>query len=266
MDAVPVIVTGQEPEWLREQFHQLVPGGALTTEFVFEDRCPAGVGSCVVVTDDLRGAGLRRLLFRCVDRMTGDRLIVLAWDEARHATALLGIPLIRLHRPVEEREAALAALRCLTRTGRPPRFAYVLDPSLPPSLAVALRLVLNRAGDPLGPPPPRRVSDLAVQVGCSRGTLSRASAAVGLSLPAAMAAAQARWLLARVALTGMDDPVEMARCVGYTSIRSLRRLVRRELHLGVSELHHGSVERCEARLSSMLAPVLECPEPNTSSH
>ncbi len=80
MDAVPVIVTGQEPEWLRKQFHQLMPVGALETEFVFEDRCPAGVGSCVVVT------------------------------------------------------------------GRPPRFAYVLDPTFPPGLAVALRPILNRAG------------------------------------------------------------------------------------------------------------------------
>lgn len=256
MDAVPVIVTGQEPEWLREQFHQLVPGGALGTEFVYSDRCPAGVGSCVVVTDDMRSAAVRRLLFRCVDRMTGDRLVVLAWDKARHATALLGIPLIRLYLPGEDREAALAALRSLTRTSRPPRFAYVLDPSLPPSLAVALRLVLNRAGDPLGPPPPRHVSDLAVQVGCSRGTLSRTSGSAGVDLPAVLSTARARWLVARAGLTGVDDPVGLARCVGYSSVRSLRRLVIQELRVPVSRLGHGSIERCDARLGRLLAPVL----------
>ncbi|MFG0313759.1 MAG: hypothetical protein ACF8LL_06205 [Phycisphaerales bacterium] len=256
VEPIPVIVTGQEPEWLREQFQSLLREGAPEAEFLVATECPRGAASCVVVTDDLRAPGLRRLLFQCVDRMTGDRLAVLAWDDARRAAALLGIPLVRLYLPLEDQKSALTALEGLTRRGRPPRFAYELDPSLPPSLAVALRLVLNRAGDPLGPPPPRHVSDLAVQVGCSRGTLSRTSADAGVALPVVLSVARARWLVARASLTGLNDPIELARCVGYTSVRSLQRLVRKELRVPLSQISRGSLRRCDTRLQCLLAPVL----------
>lgn len=253
MNAVPVIVAGQEPEWLREQFLHLVGEHALDVPFAFEGRCPPGAGACVVLTDDLRRAGLRRLLFGCYDRMRGDRLVVLAWDDPRQAAELLRIPLVRLYFPAEDRGATtLDALRSFSSGERAPRVPYDLDPALPASLAVALRIALNRSGDPLGPPPPPTITALAHLVGCSRETLSRSARSRGLDLVALLRIACLRWIHLHADSEGRMTPDE---AVGLGSPRTVRRWAREPLGTPDIGSRTISIERIDAVLLAELDPL-----------
>ncbi|MEQ9569156.1 MAG: hypothetical protein RLN75_03110 [Longimicrobiales bacterium] len=252
MDRVPVIVTGQEPDWLREQFKVLVREGTLEAEFAFEQRCPKGAGPCVILTDDLRCSGLRRLLFECVDRTRGDRILVLAWDEARHAVELLRIPLVRLYFPLDDPVTSSTVLAGALQKGSPARLVYELDPCLPASLAVGLRIALNRAGDPFGPPPPRSAAALALLVPCASDTLYRSSAAAGIDLAKVLAASRVRW----IKLVGGDetrDTEMIAQRLGYASGRSVRRLVKSEVGTSPSELRKVSLEHLDARLRTLVS-------------
>lgn len=251
MVPVPVIVAGQEPGWLREQLNHLVR--PLTGEFTFERRCPKGAGPCLVLTDDLRRSGLRQLLLDCVDRTRSDRILVLAWDQPSYGVELLRIPLLRLYFPLVDPAAASAAIAGVTQKARPARFAYDLDPTLPPSLAIALRLVLNRAGDPFGPAPPRNASALALSVPCAPDTLYRSSAAARIDLAKVLATSRIRWLMLRN--RGAERNIEtVAKHLGFASGRSVRRLVRSEMGISYGELRNASLERLDARLREMINP------------
>ncbi len=253
MDPIPVIVTGQEPEWLREQFQRLLHE-AREAEFVFATRCPSGVGSCVVVTDDLRAAGLRPLLFDCVDRIRGDRVVVISWDNPLRAVELLRIPLVRLYSPREDLSGAIRALGALGVAGRPPRLAIALHPALPGSLAVCLRMALHRCADPFGPPPPRRIIDAASLVPCEPETLYRSAGAWGIDLKRVLRLSCIRWIRANVT-TAERSRLDLASAVGYGAIRSLHRFVLSETKRPFSELRLIPLSRIDSELRSALERV-----------
>lgn len=190
----------------------------------------------------------------CVDRTRSDRILVLAWDEPRYAVELLRIPLVRLYFPLVDPSAASAAIAGVTRKARPARFAYDLDPTLPPSLAVALRIVLHRAGDPFGPPPPRSTSALALSVPCAPDTLYRSSGAAGINLAKILATARVRWIMLRSGDRARDIKT-VARHLGYASARSVRRLVASEVGIAYSELRNASLESLDARLRDLIKPA-----------
>lgn len=262
MDRIPVIVAGQEPRWLRKSFLALVRGQGVEAEFPFLARCPKGVGVCIVVTDDLCRAGLRQLLFECVTRVRGDRVLVFAWGVPGNAVELLRIPLLRLYFPVHDPSGSVWALRALTSQARPPRLTIALRSALPGSLALGLRMVLHRSADPVGPPPPRRIIDLANLVPCEPETLYRSAAAWEIDLKRVLRLSCIRWLRLNVT-EGTGSRSRLASALGYGAVRSLHRFVLSESGRRFSELRLLPLSRIDSEIAAALEAVSSAlaPEP-----
>lgn len=249
---IPIVVAGREAAWLCQQFRVLARRGAPVARFAIQESFSESDDSCIVLTDDLRAPALRRLLFTCVDRRPAGRILVLAWDSPLYSAELLRIPLIRLYFPAEQPTEAEGALLALARRVWPmSRRGLTLGGSLPASLAVGLRTVLSRSDDPFGPPPPRTVRELALLVRCSPDTLYRSAARTSIALRAVLSASRARWLLLRIAGASCDHE-SLARRLGYSSTRSLRRWVRAELNVTLSQLRRASFEQVDARLQALV--------------
>lgn len=147
-----VVAVGESASTLRGRFvHLLDPAVPARVTWL----APAEVsGDAVVLTDDLRAAELRDLLLRITSPAgVCGRGLVLSWDAPRHSAALFGVPFHRLLSLPEQRGEVLPWLRQLAGPSAWPLKVGSLAEGVSGALALAVRVVLNRAADTAAPPP-----------------------------------------------------------------------------------------------------------------
>lgn len=244
----PVVVEARYPEWILTQFAGLVVEAGLKGEYLVCEDLPSASACCLLLTDDLGAPPLRRRLVRLLSMVTSGRVGVLAWDKPLKVLSVVGIPGLVVGLPNEEREASVRLMKNLAVPVSEP--ALIVERSLPPSLSLAVRRLLRLSGDLVGGPPPPSIGDLALQVGCTATTLYRTAKVVDLELGTLNRLCRARWV--RLA-TGQSVPArEIARRLGYSHRRSVRRLVQRAVGVPYSQLRQIPMDTLDSAILALL--------------
>lgn len=250
---IPTVIEAAYPDWVRTQFAALSVEAEVEDTYMVVPKCPAGSRCCLLLTDDLAIPALRRRLFRLVNAVTPGRVGVLVWDSAARIQTLLGIPGLIVQFPNDDRLGAIRLLNELSLPSSVPEL--VLDRSLPPSLALAVRRVLRQSGDLVRGPPPRSVADVAMQVGCASGTLYRTASRAGIDLHTLNRRCRVRWI--RLAAGRSLKPDEVSRRLGYAQKRGMYRLIRDTLGVSYAQLSRMPLERIDSAVLAVLAGTPE---------
>lgn len=250
-----VVAVGESASTLRGRFvHLLDPAVPARVTWL----APAEVsGDAVVLTDDLRAAELRDLLLRITSPAgVYGRGLVLSWDAPRHSAALFGVPFHRLLSLPEQRGEVLPWLRQLAGPSAWPLKVGPLAEGVPGALALAVRVVLNRAADTAAPPP-RSIAQLSRAVGCNRSHLHVAASACGFDLLRCLRLARLRWMALRAREV---EPEEMAAAVGYRHRRDFRRHLRRTHDLDESEISKLDLAEIDTAIRRLMDPLVSPPD------
>lgn len=244
---VPLFVVATRERALRAELSRISVGIPLADEEPLR-LCDAWPGSSVALlcTDCLADPLVRQVAERLGE--VGSRTEVWVWGGLNGAHHLLRIPDLFVHDVDHDWRGPARSLAALARVET---IVGSTSRDYPPSLRLAVRRVVRMSSDADLPPPPRTVGELALAVGCARETLSRTSTQHGVDLPHLLDLARVRWIRCSLGAEPRTS-LTLARAIGYTSPKGLRRLLKRVGVPSVSRLLQVSLLELDKQICEAL--------------